>query len=251
MAGVEGLIDLDDCTKEIIDPLNVSLSKTDVLRTVAAMVHIVSRFAEAGISDATGRFRTAIGDNNIQFFGQDINPEKVDVCTGFVQLEAQGNKDIQLGSGVTVATIVHELGHAFDRAAGQIPSLTLLGLRYSTGQQRFFPSGTEFPVDAPLLQENWGMLTRANPSTDQKEVWADMFMSWVLDGINIPTACDNSNNPGWNCATGTDRSFATMRLVYTGSAVRRILGFGSGASFDENFLRNVEVVSMATHSPCG
>jgi len=251
LAGVEGLIDLDDCTKQILAPLNVSLAKTDVLRSIAAMVHIVSRFAEAGIPDATGRFRSAIGDNNIQFFGQDINPDKVGVCTGFVQLEAQGNRDIQLGTGVTVATIVHELGHAFDRAVGQIPSRTMLGLRYSTGQQRFFPSGTEFPVDAPGLQANWGMFTRANPSTDQKEVWADMFMSWVLDGINTPTACDNSSRPGWNCATGTDSSFATMRLVYTGSAVRRILGFGSGASFDEDFLRNVETVSRATRRPCG
>jgi hypothetical protein len=186
------------------------------------------------------QLRRVLQGNTIRFFGQDINKE-VQQYTGYVELEAPGNTDIDLGSGITMATIVHELGHAFDRVFKRIPGDLLTGgstgLRYSRTEGRIvFPGEVSVPGDAVPLLSSDGMRSRANRSPAASEVWADMFMTWVLNGITTPTTRgENSQSPAWDCDSGSQNAsaLANVRYLYTNNIIRILLTQGNISNMDQ------------------
>jgi hypothetical protein len=133
----------------------------------------------------------------------------------------------------------------------------MLGLTYSPSEKRLIFPGAVTPNDTRNVQSNFGMLGCAGTElpTDQKEVWADMFMSWVLDGYPTPVNC-NGGRPGWQChetlgvGADTNSSFATLRLVYTHAAMSHVLRDGRIADSD-SFLNSVSSVTQVLRSPCG
>lgn len=85
-----------------------------------------------------------------------------------------------LGSEIETSTIVHELGHLFDKKFGLRPSAPLEGLFLlrDTGRPTYdsLAQGNPNPVDTEGVGQG-GLLGRANPSSEQEEVWSDMFMT--------------------------------------------------------------------------
>ena len=80
-----------------------------------------------------------------------------------------------LGSAVDVSTIVHEFGHVIDRSVQIV-------WRYENDesfQKRWMEETDEMPL-SPLIYENSieGIAGKSNPNA---EIWADIFMTMVLD----------------------------------------------------------------------
>jgi hypothetical protein len=83
-----------------------------------------------------------------------------------------------------------------------------------------------------------GMDGRANNSANAQEGWADMFMTYMLDGygIRIPAIADPDLRAGeirWRyAASGNNMGLAFVMSLYTGAAIRDLT---VGGPVDEVF----------------
>ena len=210
-------IDVNDCSTAPninIGPGNaLELTKQSLLRSVAALAHISARFAETGVP-VTG-VRQWLSNDTIEFLSDTVGI--TGAYTGYVQLEPPNNI-INLGSQVSVGTIVHELGHSFDRAYNLRPSSPIRGLFLlrDSGRPTYDSTAPGFPNPA---QNGNGMFVRASTSSAQEEVWADMFMTWVLHGQGQEAIVGSGQIIGWNEGQRRDARF---KEIYTWLTVRRL-----------------------------
>ena len=118
---------------------------------------------------------------------------------------------------------MHELGHSFDRAYNLRASSPIRGLFLLRDTGR--PTYDSTAPGAPNSTQNGnGMLARANTSTAQEEVWADMFMTWVLHGQGNEAIVGSGQIIGWDGSWPRDARF---KEVYTWLTARRLtLGIG-------------------------
>lgn len=196
----------------------LNLTKQSVLRAVAALAHISARFSETGVP--VSGVRQWLGQDTIEFLSD--STEITGPFTGYVQLDPPNNI-INLGSQVSVGTIVHELGHSFDRVYNLRASSPIRGLFLLRDTAR--PTYDSTAPGAPNSTQNGnGMLARASTSTAQEEVWADMFMTWVLHGQGNEAIVGSGQIIGWDGSWPRDARF---KEVYTWLTARRLtLGIG-------------------------
>ena len=235
----EGLV-FDECstvTNENVGSRNVELTKQSVLRTVAAMIHIAAKFEET-LVPASAMY-TWLSGERVEFLSDTVGI--TGPYTGYTQLEPPNNI-INLGSLVYVGTIVHELGHSFDRKYQERASFPLrrLYLLRDSGSPTYDVNADGYPNPT---QNEHGMLTRATDDREQEEIWADMFMTWILDGQGIE-AFLGSGIVGWDEEWPRDARF---KEIYTWLTVRRLsIGVGgpppANATMEEN-LAWVRIVS--------
>lgn len=176
------------------DILANNSAKYSLVQSVAAMVHIVSRFKEMGFSDPIGLFRTNLG---VRYQFNDVGQPD---AAGYTPKESPNqvflgynNSYVRATNSYTNAyfatsTIVHELGHAFDRSFQYRPGipLKLLQIRRN-GAPDYDPDSDTTNILSAFDNANAGVLTRAAAYNldDPKEMWADMFMTWVFNDYNV------------------------------------------------------------------
>src|SRR5690606_3368866 len=135
-------------------------------------------------------------------------------------VEAQGH-NLYLGSEVRMYTVVHELGHLFDKVFDLTPSGLLNGLRIRTSNG--LPLHTVTQQDVADISNfiagqggaNLGLGGRANDDEEHREAWADMFMTAVLDGQNINSLGEIAGAIGWVSTSGPDRWVGRFKHAYT------------------------------------
>ena len=86
-----------------------------MLRTVAALIHVAARLATLSAGSALNDFKRVTSLNPI-YIRLNANPRLPRLTTG---LTDPVGPNMRLGSNMSVAGIVHELGHAFDRTRGE------------------------------------------------------------------------------------------------------------------------------------
>jgi len=94
------------------------------------------------------------------------------------------------------------------------PSSPLGGLYLlrDTGQPTYDSGASGFPNS---VQNGNGMFERASQQTFKEEVWADMFMTWVLDGQNVGAVVGSGNVVGWDRAFSRDARFKRLYTLLT------------------------------------
>lgn len=170
-------------------------AKHSLVQSVAAMIHVVSRFKEMGLSRPIDLFRTHLGVT-YQFndarqpdgagFTPEVNPDQLFLGWNNSYVPATLTKAAyNTGIYVAVSTIVHELGHAFDRHFSYRPDLPLVGLFVRRNNGPTYNSTDRDNLQA-MLNGAGGVVSRTATSDigDRKEVWADMFMTYVFEDYN-------------------------------------------------------------------
>ncbi len=255
-------VDLDDCTNAPQQIQTVSgdsyyvAAIRSLLRTTSALVHIVARLGEDGRSTAIQDFRNSVG-NQLQF---DFVANGAPSAEGYTVQPGTGHHAghglLRLGSHVTVATIVHEIGHAFEdsgatpQAVRNImagPEIIISGdIMKGDYLDNFTPDELGLAADRRSINHTeWdGMMARANPSSTAGEVWADMFMTWVLHGhyvmassdywgsIASPYEISDDWGPtvGWDCTYDIDKAQANFKYTFTRHVVNQLIDTGTLSS---------------------
>jgi len=161
---------------------------------------------------------------------------------------------MQLGSDMSVASITHEIGHAFDRIGGLYsldramasngdPLLVSPTGIPGTNPPIHVAPASQFqnlPADAESIFRQHGMTGRARgldtdcqgdkcPNTTGGEIFPDMFMNWVLGGAqpyHFHPGDIREGQPGWD---GT--MYGTAKAAYVAQAVLDLInGTGSAAT---------------------
>jgi RHS repeat-associated protein len=197
-------------------------AKLSLVRSAAAMLHIAAKFKETGLGNGADTLRTAIGNGTVlQLVADAIT---LGTATGLTPLNnVPASNDVFLGSEIKMYAIVHELGHAFDRRHDLAPSSVMEGLRVraDNGLSLYIVpdklSGIVSKVDSSA-----GMGGRANSDQEHREVWADMFMTWVLDGQGIQSLGQVAGLIGWTAGRLANAPQADFKRAYTTVAVRNL-----------------------------
>lgn len=250
---------ITECTSisELLGSTSIP-SKLTLLRTTAALIHIASKFKQAGIGNGLSPVNTQLGNGTtIQMVADRllVQNQPLGALKGFVDLSLSTAMNVFLGSEIETSAIVHELGHLFDKKFGLRPSTPLEGLYLlrDTGKPTYNSQaqGSPNPVDTQFAFQG-GLQGRANESRDQEEVWADMFMTWVLFGQGMRV---NGNLVGWNVSQERDWRF---KRLYTIEVVTGLLSDRSnlpqvGASEAEmlQFIRPIATVANLLHNSGG
>lgn len=217
-------IDVNDCSTAPnvnVGPGNaLELTKQSILRSVAAMAHIAARFAETSVP-VTG-VNQWLSRDTIEFLSDTvgITPGPQPEYTGYVQLDPPNNI-INLGSQVSVGTIVHELGHSFDRAYNLRASSPIRGLFLlrDSGRPTYDSNAAGYPNPTQNGSGMFGRAAQGGQSNFPEEVWADMFMTWVLHGQGKEAIVGSGEIIGWNTGQARDARF---KEIYTWLTVRRL-----------------------------
>lgn len=212
ITGQAGLnIDVNECSTAPASYLEAT--KQSVLRAVASLIHIASRFQESQIPQEG--LHNWLSGETVEFLSDTVGITTA--YTGYTQLDPPNNI-INLGSQVTVATITHELGHSFDRRFTLRPSSPLRGLflLLNTGQATY---DSNAPGNPNSTQNGNGMAARANQGPEPEEVWADMFITWVLDRQNQRVDVGTGRMVGWDSSWPRDANFKRMYTWFTVKAL--------------------------------
>ena len=219
------------------DILQNSSAKYSLTQSVAAMIHVISRFKEVGFSDPTNLFRTSLGVR-YQFndarqpdgagFTPEASPNQLFLGYNNSRVPAKGDKQAyNTGFYVATSTIVHELGHAFDRAFSYRPSVPLRGLFIrDVGSPTYKSTDTGNP-QATQGGDNGsrGMSGRAATSNkgDQKETWADMFMTWVFSDYNQQNSSQQIRTFSGDSIGWIEDKHGRFKSAYTNFSVKCLI----------------------------
>ncbi|MBK8139261.1 MAG: hypothetical protein IPK52_26160 [Chloroflexi bacterium] len=178
----------------------LELTKQTLTRSVAALVHIVTKFESVQVPLTA--VRQWLTRDVIVLLSNDVTGN---AYQGYVDLLVPNNNLIHLGGGVNVGTIVHELGHSFDRNFQLRASAPIKGLFLDRYRRQ--PTYDSTVSGANPVQDGDGMTGRASVSLDPEEIWADMFMTWVLDGQELPARGNSPDFAKWKWTQSREASF--------------------------------------------
>ena len=130
----------------------------------------LSVFQESFSQTEQGKLRVHLGDDH----------KLKDETYGFVPFWGSNTDKVYLGSAVNIATIVHEFGHVLDR---NVDMVTYLQTADAPGEEaRLMEGAGPYRVGLGELILRLVIEGFAAKQRDDKEVWADLFMTAVLHG---------------------------------------------------------------------
>jgi RHS repeat-associated protein len=265
IAGFSGSEPILECTEIAqLSGLSRIPSRLSLVRMATALTYIAARFRDAGIGGVSG-VQQYLGTGAVVQLVADTRGVAgggtVGEFTGIVPLRVPG-LNVYLGSRIPMFAIVHEMGHLFDKRNDLRPSSVISGLRI--GVLRSNPVYGETSLDTTdffYSSTPSGMEGRANNSANPEEGWADMFMTWAMDGygISIENIANTLLRPGeirWRDeASGNNTGLGAVMQLYTLSAVKHLTvggrTFPSISATDDEKIRYMRPIARVLNPPSG